>query len=159
MYAATIDTGATIATLRKFGLPEVVPLDDFAGNANVELGADKFITVVQAVTVELGADGTVVDRLPLLQWFAGEAVPYAQAQAPFALQAGHTGRVTFALDVQQAGAVNAATIIAPMPELVMLPGHTLELSIAGGAAGDTAAGVRITRQRYQLVTLEELIED
>lgn len=159
MYAVTIDTGATVSVLRAFGPPDIVDLDDFAGNASVELGADKLWTVVRAVSLQLADDGTVVDRLPRLTWRAAELVPFAQALAPFALQAGDTGQVTFACDVQQAGATGAATIIAPMPELVLLPGWTLTVDVVGGAAADAVSGVRCYLQRYQLVEVEDRLPD
>lgn len=158
MYAETIDTGATVSVLRAFGPPDVVDLDPFAGNASAELGADGFWTVVKAVSLELVTAVAVADRLPRLTWHALEAAPFAQALAPFALQASKTGQVTFAAGVQQAGALNAATIIAPMPELVLLPGWTLTVDVVGGAAGDDVTGVRCYVQRFQLVVVDELLE-
>jgi hypothetical protein len=159
MHAATIDTGATISVLRAFGPPDVVELDPFAGNASAELHAEGFWTVITAVSLKLVTAVAVADRLPRLTWRALEQVPFAQALAPFALQASKTGQVTFAVDVQQAGALNAATIIAPMPELVLLPGWSLTVDVVNGAAGDAVSGVRCYRQRYKLIVVDELIED
>jgi hypothetical protein len=158
MYAWTIDTGATIAELRAFGPPEVVALDDFAGDGSVELAVSKFWTVVKSVSLELVAGVGVADRLPRLTWRALEQLPFAQALAPFPLQASDTGQVTFA-DVQQAGAVGAPTIIAPMPEYVLLPGWTLTVDVVNGAAADAISGVRCYQQRYELIVVDELIED
>jgi hypothetical protein len=148
MYAETIDTGATISVLRAFGPPDVVPLDDLAGSESTVIGADGFWTVVRAVSLELAAAAAVADRLPRLTWSADGTVPFAQALSPFPLQAAHTGRVTFAVGVQQAGAANAASIIAPMPELCLLPGWTLTLDVVSGAAADALSGVRAYLQRY-----------
>jgi len=159
MYAETIDTGATISVLRAFGPPDVVDLDPFAGNASVELQAEGFWTEVKAVSLELVTAVAVADRFPRLTWRALEAAPFAQALAPFALQASKTGQVTFAADVQQAGALNAATIIAPMPELTLLPGWSLTVDVVNGAAGDAISGVRCYLQRYQLIEIADRLED
>lgn len=155
MYAETIDTGATISVWRAFGPPDVVELDPFAGNASATLDAVGFWYVVKAVSLELVTDVAVADRFPRLTWHALEAVPFAQALAPFALQASKTGQVTFAVDVQQAGALNAPTIIAPMPELTLLQGWSLELDVVGGAAADDVSNVRVYLQKYQLVVVED----
>lgn len=158
MHAATIDTGATVSVLRAFGPPDVVKLDPFAGDESATVDADKHWTVVKAVSLELAAAAAVADRLPRLSWLADDGAPFAQALAPFALQANDTGQVTFAVDSQQAGAIGAATIIAPMPELVILPGWTVTLDIVGGVAGDSISGGRVYLQRYKLVVVEELVD-
>lgn len=157
MYADTIDTGATISVLRAFGPPDVVPLDDLAGNAAVELGADGFWTVVKAVSLELAAAAAVADRFCRLTWSADGESAYAQALAAYPIEANHTGQVTFAVGVQQAGALNGPTIITPMPELVLLPGWTLTLDVVAGAAADALTGVRAYLQRYELVELEQQV--
>jgi hypothetical protein len=158
MHASTIDTGATVSVLRAFGPPDVVELDAFAGNASAEVAAEGFWTVVEAVSLKLATSATVADRFPRLTWRALEAAPFAQALAPFALQATHTGQVTFAHDVQQAGATNGATIIAPAPELVLLPGWTLTVDVVGGVAADAVSDVRCYLQRYRLIVVAELLE-
>lgn len=158
MHAVTIDTGATVSVLRAFGPPDVVKVDPFAGNASALIDADNKWTVVQAVSFELvcAAGGAV--RTPRLSWLADEQVPFAQALAPFTIAATNTAQVTFAADVQQAGANNGPTIIAPMPELVLLPGWELKLDVVAGAAGDTVENVRAYVQRYMLVTVDELLD-
>lgn len=159
IHAGTIDTGATVSVLRAFGPPDIVDLDPFAGNASADLGADGFWTLVHAVSLKIVTAVAVADRLPRLTWKALEATPYAQALAPFAVQASKTSQVTFAVDVQQAGAVSAPTIIAPMPGLVLLPGWTLTVDVVGGAAGDAVSGVRAYVQRFQLHEVERLLPD
>lgn len=155
MHAETIDTGATVSILRAFGPPDVVPLDDLAGNADAALGADGHWTVVKAVSLELAAAAAVADRFPRLTWSTDGVTPFAQALAPFAVQATRSSRVTFAVGAQQAGALNAASIIAPMPELWLLPGWTLTLDVVGGAAADELTGVRAYLQRFELVELAD----
>jgi hypothetical protein len=155
MYAETIDTGATISVLRAFGPPDVVDLDPFAGNASVDLDAVGFWYDVRAVSLELATAAAVADRFARLTWRALEGVPFAQALAPFALQASKTGQVTFAVNVNPAGALNGPTIIAPMPELTLLPGWSLTVDVLAGAAGDEVSNVRVFLQRYQLIELVE----
>lgn len=157
MHAETIDTGGSIAVLRAFGPPDVVKVDPFAGNAKATIGADNKWTVVKAVSLELETAIAVAARQPRLSWVADEQVPFAQALAPFAVAAAHTSQVTFAVDVNEAGAANAPTIIAPMPELVLLPGWDLELDVVAGAAGDVVKNVRVYLQRYVLVAVKHLI--
>lgn len=155
MYAETIDTGATISVLRAFGPPDVVDLEPFAGNASVDLDAVGFWYDVRAVSLELVTGVAVANRLARLTWRALEGAPFAQALAPFPLQALHTGQVTFAVDVNEAGALNGPTIIAPMPELTLLPGWSLTVDVVGGAAADAISNVRAYVQKYQLIELEE----
>lgn len=153
MHAETIDTGSAIAYLRAFGPPDVVPLEPIAGNASLAIGAEGFWTVVRAVSVELATAAGGAARTARLSWLADDAVPFAQALAPFTVAAAQTARVTFAVDVQQAGANNGPTILAPMPALTLLPGWTLELDVLAGAAGDTVRAGRCYLQRYRLVDL------
>jgi hypothetical protein len=153
MHAATIDTGSAVAYLRAFGPPDVLPLEPIAGNGSLAIGADGFWTVVRAVSFELVAAAGGAARTPRLSWLADDVVPFAQALAPFTIAATITSRVTFAVDVQQAGANNAASIIAPMPALTLLPGWTLKLDVVNGAAGDAVKNGRVYLQRYRLVDL------
>lgn len=157
MHADTIDTGAAIAVLRAFGPPDVVKVDPFAGNASTAIGADNKWTKIKAVTFELDCAAGGAARTPRLTWLADEDVPFAQALAPFTIAATNVAQVTFAADVQQAGAANGPTIIAPMPELTLLPGWELELDVVAGAAGDTVKNVRVYLQRYVLVDVKHLI--
>lgn len=156
MYAATIDAGPYVGFLRAFGPPEVVPLDDFAGNVSVAEVASGFWECVSAVTVKLVTDATVAGRVPRLRWFAGEPTPFAQAQPSVGLAASHTGVFTFAVDVQESGVANGATIIAPIPKLLILPAWSVVVDVPGGVAGDAVSAVRVYRQRYRLIELEEL---
>lgn len=157
MHAETIDNGARIDVLRAFGPPDVVKVDPFAGDASALIGADNKWTVVKAVTLELVTSADVAARIPRLSWLADEGVPFAQALAPFSIAAAHTSQVTFAVDVHEAGAANGPTIIAPMPELVLLPGWELELDVVAGVAADAIKNVRVYLQRFVLVDVKHLI--
>jgi hypothetical protein len=157
VHAETIDTGATIAVLRAFGPPDVIKVDPFAGNAAALIGADNKWTKIKAVSFELDCAAGGAARTPRLSWLADEAVPFAQALAPFTVAATIHSQITFAADVQQAGAANGPTIIAPMPELTLLPGWELKLDVVAGAAGDTVKNVRVYLQRYVLVDVKHLI--
>jgi hypothetical protein len=159
MHAETIDTGGAIAVLRAFGPPDVVKVDPFAGNGSALIGADNKWTAIKAVTLELDTGAAVAARLPRLSWLADEGVPFAQALAPFSIAAAQTAQVTFAVDVNEAGAANGPTIIAPMPELVLLPGWELKLDVVAGAAGDAVKNVRVYLQRFVLVDVKRLIGD
>lgn len=155
MRAATIDLGANVGYLRAFGPPEVVTLDDFAGNAaGVEL-VEGFWQEVLAIALLVTPDGTAVTRLPRVSFLADEATPFCQVVAPFGRPAGGASRFTFAVDVEQAGAAAAASIVAPLPRLLLLPGWSASVDVIGGVAGDAASSVRVARQRYRIVDLGE----
>lgn len=147
----TLDYGSAIKRLRAFGPPEVVELDGGTGAATPTESANGYLELVTAVSVSLAAAGGGGVRTPRLRWFAGEAVPFAEVVAPFTVASGSTSQVTFAAGVYPAGANNAPTILVPIPALLLMPGYTLELDVLAGAAGDTLAGVRVSRQRFQLV--------
>lgn len=154
MYGDLIDAGPYVGYLRSFGPPEVVALDDFAGNASTVELASGFWECVEAITFTLAAAAGGGTRLPRLRWFAGEAVPFAQAQATVGTAATNTSTYTFGIDLQPSGVLNSPTIVEPIPRLLFLPGWSLELDVAAGAAGDAVSGVRVYRRRYQLVELE-----
>jgi hypothetical protein len=147
----TLDYGSAIKRLRAFGPPEVVALAGGNGTATPTEVAAGYLELVAAVTLSLAAAGGGAPRSPRLRWFAGESVPFAEVVAPFTVASGSTSQVTFAAGVYPAGANNAPTIVVPIPSLLLLPGYTLELDVLAGAAGDTLAGVRVSRQRFQLV--------
>lgn len=155
MLADTIDYGAYVGKLRAFGPPEVVPLADFAGNASVVEEASLFWERVEAVSFTLACAAGGAARFPRLRWFAGEAVPFATQVAAFGTAATVTSAHTFAVDATVAGALSAASIVTPIPGLILLPNYTLVVDVQAGAAGDAITGVRVTRQRYQLVRLHD----
>lgn len=152
--AATYDLGAMVGRLRGFGPPEVVPLDDFAGNGNASEAVTGFWEEVLAVSFVLTADANVATRLPRLSFLADEAVPYAQIIAPFGRAAAGASRFTFAVDVEQAGSLSAASILAPLPRLLLLPGWGVLVDVLAGVAGDAITGGRVCRQRYRVVDVE-----
>lgn len=158
MYAETIDTGATIAKLRAFGPPQVVHLDDFAGNASAELGADRFWTVVRAVSFHVHDANLLALRFARLTWRAAEQTPFAQVMAAQALNTGDDVQVTFGLGLQPIANLQAGVVVSPMPELVLLPGWTLTADIVAGQPGDAITGVRCYLQRYQLIDLDDLLD-
>jgi hypothetical protein len=155
VYAETIDYGPYVGYLRAFGPPEVAALPDFAGNVSAVEKASGFWELVQAVTFLLTNGVAVANRFPRLSFFAGESVPFAQVQAPFALVASNSSRYTFALGAQVAGAANAPTIVTTLPQLVLLPGWTLKVDVVGGAAADAVSDVRVARQRYEVIRGDE----
>jgi hypothetical protein len=129
-------------------------LDDFAGNAISVYGVTQWWNRLHAVSFQIVTDNTVADRTARLRFFADEPVPSAETLAPFVVQASHTSQVTFALGVQPAGATNAASIIGVLPELLLPIGWSVELDVVGGVAGDAVSGVRVVRQRFQLIDLD-----
>ena len=157
MHAETIDTGGSIAVLRAFGPPDVVKVDPFAGDVAAAIGAEGKWTEVKAVSFELDCAAGGGVRTPRLAWFADDTAPFAQVLAPFTIAASNAAQVTFAADVQPAGQDNGPTIVAPLPELMLLPGWTLALDVVDGAAGDTVTNVRVYLQRYILVDVKHLI--
>jgi hypothetical protein len=154
VYAETIDAGPYVGFLRQFGPPEVVELDAILGNGNVSEEASGFWEVVEAVTFKIVTDATVATRLPRLRWFAGEAVPFAQAQTSLGTAATKTSVYTFTTDINEAGVASGATLLVPIPRLLFLPKWSVEIDVPGGVAGDHVTNVRVYRKRYQLVELE-----
>lgn len=155
MIARDIDYGPYIGRLVQFGPPEVVPLADLAGNGTVAHAASGFWEEVLAVSLELAAGAAVANRQVRLSWLAGEATPFAQAAAAYAVTGSHTSQVTFAAGAQVAGAQDGPTIVTPIPALWLLPGWSLELDVLAGDAGDNLTGVRLYRVRYNLRELGE----
>jgi hypothetical protein len=155
VYAPTEDFGPYIGVLQRFGPPDVVPLDPFAGNAAAIEEARGFREIVQAVSVRLAADANPANRLARVRWFAGEAVPFAQAIAQAPVTTGLTVAVCFAVDGNAGGAVASGALVVPIPEILMLPGWQLAVDVVGGLAGDAVADVRVLRQRFRLLDVGE----
>lgn len=148
--APTEDFGSYIGVLQRFGPPDVLPLDGFAGNASVTEEASSFREIVEAVSVKMVAAAGAANRLPRLRWFAGDSVPFAQAIAQAPVTAGLTVEVCFAADANQGGTIASGALVVPMPRLWLLPGWQLTLDVLGGLAGDALSDVRVYRQRFRL---------
>ncbi len=155
MYGHTFDLGDGSYALRAFGPPEVDELAGFAGNATNVANVSSFWEEILAVSLLLTADGTVVTRTPRLSYRAGEATPFAQVIAAFGRAAAAASRFTFAVDVTATGALSAASIVTPIPRLLLLPGWSVLLDVLAGVAGDAATEIRVTRQRWQPIRLEK----
>ena len=157
VHAETIDTGATIAVLRAFGGPDVIKLEPFANSGSAVIGADNKWTKVKAVSLDLIASAAVGARAPRLRWLADEQVPFAEVVPPYTIGPGIASRITFAVDVQQAGANDATALVVPIPELTLLPGWELELDLLGFDVLDQVVDIRAYVERYTLVPVHHLI--
>lgn len=158
MDAQTIDTGATVSTLRAFGPPEVLALDDFLGNASATEHVSLFWERIEAVCLELACAAGGAARVARVRMFSGDAVPFVEVLAPFTVAATNTARITFARDVQPAGANNGPSIVTPLPVLTLLPGWSLTVDVLNGAAGDHVTQARLYRTRFELVELAPVLE-
>lgn len=154
MDAATIDTGAYVGYLRAKGPPNVVVLDDAAGNGIIEHAASGFWERVEAIAVRLRTDVTVADRFPTVSYFAGEPTPFAQVIAPFDIGATHTARFTWATGVFPGTSGAGSAFVAALPRLWLLPGYSLALSVIGGVAGDVIDQARLYLQQFEVVPVE-----
>jgi hypothetical protein len=159
MHARTIDTGATIAELRAFGPPDVVKFDVFSVASEEVLGADKLWTVVRTVSLNLAGGVDSVDARPLLSWRTSDGTLIAQVIPPFGATGAHTMHMTFAINLPPGGAANGPVIAAPIPEIVLLPGWTMHVELPSTFHQEQVRDLCVLRQRYQLITLDELIED
>jgi len=118
------------------------------GGGFTEAMPGTFDTEVLACSFRLVTDGNAGSRNVVFQYLDQDAVAMFSVAAPYTQAASKTTDYTFAVDIQQFGANDAAHIGSPIPKLKLYVGLSVSVSITTVQVGDQVSRIRLGLARW-----------
>jgi hypothetical protein len=129
---------------------QLFPLGTVAGNVVVPYNVGgEYIERVAAVSFLLTAVGGAGLRRGLVEFLDQGGVVFAAASSPFTVAAGSSSQLTFNINTNDGGAVNAPAIVGVLPAVFLQPTYSVAISVVNGLVADTIANVRLLSDRFR----------
>jgi hypothetical protein len=124
-------------------------LASFQGNgtATYNIGGT-YVERLRSVSFSLQAVGGAGVRTPIVDFLDQGGVVFSGAASPFTVAAGSTSIVTFAVEVNEAGANDAPRIVVPLPYQFLQPTYSMRITISGGLVADNVTAVRVLTEQF-----------
>lgn len=145
--------GTTVGLLEPFtvgrGYPQVKAVPSPAAGAGFTYAvAGQAVENVRAVTFSYATSAVVATRVPRLDYFDGDGIRFASCSIAGSIPASVTPLVSFMVGLGATGASNGGVVEQPIPDLFLLGGHSIGVSVAGIDPGDTIFNVRIYTELF-----------
>lgn len=145
--------GSTFGIVRPFSFGRAFTayptVASFAGNASgTYKAADGYIERLVAVSFLLTAVGGATARNGRVSIEDQAGGILGQAVAAFTVAAGNASQLTFGVGLDDSGANNLGSIVAPLPDVQLAQGFKVVVDVIAGLAADTVGTVRLTVERF-----------
>lgn len=99
---------------------------------------------IAALTFRVVTDATVATRTPVITVLDGSSIPMAVASGGFGITASLTTDYSYAAGLYEWDFAGSLFASGPAPQVPLLPGDTVSLSLSAGVAGDAISRVRLS---------------
>lgn len=145
--------GSTFGLVRGYeygrAFTSLVELPPFAGNANPSYNiGGTFWERILIVSFRLQTDAVAGSRQALVRYLDHKGVIYAEVRSASTQPISVTAQWTFSVDLPILGSSAAASFTLPLPSIFLPPGHSIQLGVGSGDAGDTADHVRVLTEQF-----------
>lgn len=120
-----------------------------AGNVAVTYKpATGYIERLVALSFLFTAVGGATARNPRVSIEDAAGAIFGQSVAAFTVAAGSASQLTFGVGLNDAGANNLGSIVAPLPDVQLAQGFIVVVDVINGLAADTVGTVLLTVERF-----------
>lgn len=99
--------------------------------------------IVRSVSFSMVNAAAAASRIPRVEFLDGSGSVFFAVAAPFHTTTGVTSRFSFGVGINQFGAIDAANIGAPIPELTLVGGLAVRVAVTAMNAGDQISGAAL----------------
>jgi hypothetical protein len=103
---------------------------------------------IVAVSFQLVTDANVADRIAVFQFLDPDGNSFASVAAGFTQAASLTTVYTFAVGIQEFGANDAANIGVPIPQVKLLSGYGVKVTLTAKQATDQVSAVKLILNQW-----------
>lgn len=140
--------GTTVSVLQPYsvgrGFPQVKGVASPAAGAGFTYAlTGSAVENLQAVAFRLVTSAVVANRVPVLDVLDGDGAVIASTMAGAAITASLTTTVSFWQGAGAFSGLTGARLVAPLPDLTLVAGLSVAVSVAAIDAGDQISAVRV----------------